>query len=109
MDCGGCTMCCRLMLVEELCKPANTWCAHCKPGNGCSIYESRPQECVTYECLWLKSQRRTEPMVAELRPDRSRVILNALEDDSGVRAHVHPDYPDAWKNGRMGKLLADAI
>jgi hypothetical protein len=43
-SCGDCTLCCKVMAVEALGKPAGSWCSHCKPGRGCLIYETRPEE-----------------------------------------------------------------
>ena len=40
--CGDCTLCCKVMAIEELAKPVGTWCPHCKPGRGCRIYPDRP-------------------------------------------------------------------
>ena len=51
--CGDCTLCCKVMAIEELAKPAGQWCRHCKPGRGCLIYDSRPAECSAFDCLWL--------------------------------------------------------
>jgi hypothetical protein len=41
-QCGDCTMCCKVLPIEELSKPAHQWCQHAKPGSGCAIYQSRP-------------------------------------------------------------------
>ena len=56
--CGSCTMCCRVFAISEFDKPADKWCKHCAMGKGCTIYETRPERCQTYECLWLQSQNR---------------------------------------------------
>src|SRR6266446_2166622 len=51
--CGRCSLCCKLLPIAVLDKQANLWCQHCKPGNGCSIYNRRPQVCRDYHCGWL--------------------------------------------------------
>ena len=51
--CGGCSLCCKLLPIAVLDKQANLWCKHCKPGNGCSIYSTRPRVCRDYRCGWL--------------------------------------------------------
>src|SRR5712671_1135318 len=51
--CGECSLCCKLLPIAVLDKQANLWCQHCKPGNGCSIYNIRPQVCTDYHCGWL--------------------------------------------------------
>ena len=108
--CGTCTLCCKVMAVPELSKPRDQWCGKCdKRGGGCTVYETRPQSCREFECLWLQSQSkegmRRWPM--ELRPDRSHVVLATTHgDEPGVVAHVDPGYPDAWRAGAMGSALA---
>src|SRR5262245_34979797 len=53
-QCGDCSLCCKLLNIDELNKPANTWCQHCRPGKGgCSIYADRPPDCRTFACGWL--------------------------------------------------------
>src|SRR5882724_2041221 len=54
--CGTCTMCCKLLFVNELKKPKNTWCEHCAIGTGCKVYQDRPASCAGFKCLWLQSQ-----------------------------------------------------
>ena len=66
--CGTCTACCRVFAIPALNKPAGQWCQHCDIGVGCKIYNSRPQTCVEYECLWLQSQKRDDPR-EHMRPN----------------------------------------
>ena len=56
-ECGDCTLCCKVMAIEQLAKPASAWCPHCKPGRGCRIYADRPAECRAFSCLWLVNDR----------------------------------------------------
>ena len=101
-DCGACSACCYLMSVPSLKKPACLWCAHTsRPHGGCEIYADRPNECVEYRCLWLVSQDRApeERMIADARPDRSKVMLHDARDPDNpnrVYVHVFPDHPTAW-------------
>ena len=104
LGCGDCTMCCKLVGVQELDKPRDTWCEHCEIGKGCSIYEDRPQSCDDFECLWLQSQSKSDPMGEHLRPDRCKVVLGATTKGN-VQAFVDPGRADAYKTGAMGRLL----
>jgi len=52
-SCGTCTLCCKVLAVDELKKPHGKWCAHCKTGQGCGIYDTRPAECRDFRCTWL--------------------------------------------------------
>lgn len=105
--CDGCTACCKIMKVHELDKPANTWCQHCKIGEGCGIYNTRPESCRIYECVWLQSQRGGKPMPLELRPDTSRVVVGVANQGDDLVLYVSPERPDAWKRGGMGRFVAE--
>lgn len=108
LSCGSCTMCCKVLVIEEANKPAGKWCTHCKPGIGCGNYEDRFDACKAFECLWLHSQKPTVDaklrFSIDMRPDKSHVILNK-KPDGKMFAHVPEDRPDAWKNGKMGDWL----
>ena len=104
--CGSCTLCCKLIGVKELEKPKNEWCEHCNKMEGCSIYDSRPQGCVDYECLWLQSQDKEDPWPEYLRPDKSKVVVQTTTDGKHMVAFVDPSRPLAYKSGRMGRWLA---
>jgi hypothetical protein len=75
-QCGECTLCCKLMGVEELDKAGGTYCQHCRVGNGCNIYPTRPSSCATWHCGWL------DPLCAvllpsdDLRPDRCGFVVS---------------------------------
>ena len=90
-SCGSCGLCCKLLRIEALDKPAGPWCARFKPGAGCTIYDDRPGDCRTFECDWLGSPGLPEAW----RPDRSRMIL--IAGDDGLRVIVDPATPAAWR------------
>jgi hypothetical protein len=79
------------MAVEALGKPAGSWCAHCKPGRGCLIYPTRPEECRNYSCLWLIDPRFGE----HWKPSRSKLVQTLSED--GIEIRCDPGFPDAWR------------
>lgn len=106
LGCDSCTICCKVMKIQELDKPGNVWCKHCEIGVGCRSYEDRPESCRVYECVWLKSQRFPNPIPGELRPDKSRVVIGTMNDGDDVVLYVTQDRPDAWKKGEFGKLIA---
>ena len=102
--CDGCTQCCKVMKIEEIGKGYNEWCKHCDKGVGCGVYESRPQPCRDYRCLWLKSVEEGKSWPDRMRPDISKVVVNLQPDDKGVVFHVDPDRPDAWTSDDFKKL-----
>jgi hypothetical protein len=90
-QCGECTLCCKIMAIEQLAKPVNSWCPHCKPGRGCLIYASRPNECRTFSCLWLVNDLLDE----RWKPSKSRLVLTTSED--GIEVRCDPGFPGAWR------------
>jgi hypothetical protein len=66
------------MAVPELEKAAGRTCDYCS--KRCDIYETRPNSCREFECVWLQSQRRA-PLPPWLRPDRCGAIM--LTDAAG--------------------------
>ena len=101
--CGSCGLCCKLLAVEALAKPAHQWCSHFEAGAGCGIYAERPQECRTFRCLWL-----TGPQLGdEWQPNRSRIVLFLTDDRSQLIASVDPAYPDAWRKPHFHQALRD--
>lgn len=100
-SCGSCTLCCKVLRVEALDKPAGAWCPSCRKGIGCEIYETRPGECRTFGCLWLAD----EHFPAEMKPERSKIVI-ALESGGGrVGVYVDPDTPTAWKRPETYAML----
>ena len=89
--CGDCALCCKVMAIEELAKPAGQWCRHCKPGRGCQIHDSRPDECRDFNCLWLIDER----FGPHWRPNKSKLVLTASED--GIEVRCDPGFPEAWR------------
>jgi len=98
--CGTCSLCCKLPPVHSLKKPRNKWCQFCAKGS-CGIYDTRPEECHTFECLWLASQKSPYPMREDDRPDRAHVYLEAKEKDGCVVAMCDPDY---WNERTMQRV-----
>jgi len=102
--CGECTMCCKLLAINELEKPEGQWCPNCAIGSNCRIYETRPQSCRDFSCIWLESQSQRSPLPAALRPDRCKMVLSFAENRRDVLGHCDPARPDAWKGAPL-KLL----
>ncbi len=90
-SCGTCTLCCKLFDIRALNKPQLEWCKHCAIGQGCRIYEQRPDECREFNCAWLMD----ESIGEEWKPSRSRMVLTSEGGVIGV--HVDPSRPDAWR------------
>jgi hypothetical protein len=92
--CGSCSMCCFIFPVPEVeDKQKNTWCRHCRPGEGgCSIYDTRPPVCRKYTCSWLAGDL---PM--HWQPLRSNLVLDKQVGNSLLRVFALPDHPNQWR------------
>lgn len=110
--CSGCTLCCKLIPVEQLNKPAGQRCKHQRTGKGCAIYDHRPFSCMGWDCLWLQDAEGTATLS---RPDRSHYVIDCAPDEIGIGGEtlmvlqiwVDPLYPDAHKDPALRKLLDD--
>jgi hypothetical protein len=95
-SCGSCSLCCKLPPFEEpgFKKPANEWCPHCAPGKGgCQIFETRPQTCRDFWCLWM--------LVPELddrwRPTVAKMFLIVDRTDTRISVYVDPAFASEWR------------
>ena len=115
--CGGCTLCCRLLPVNELDKLAGQRCKHQRTGKGCAVYRTRamPACCHFWNCRWLVNDD-----TADLsRPDRSHYVIDLLPDyvtvidnETGEQTNVEvvqiwcdPKYPDAHRDPALRAYL----
>lgn len=89
--CGGCTMCCKIMGVTELNKPANSWCTKCTKGVGCSVYETRPTSCVEFKCVWLQTQLGDWPVEEPAK-------VPTIDGLVAVMPHVQPGFENDVSN-----------
>jgi len=91
--CGSCTLCCRVLAIDELDKPEGVACRHCESGRGCGIYPDRPESCRGFYCGYLAL-----PFVGQhWFPDHCGMVVFPLSADRRLAVHVDPANPDAWK------------
>ncbi len=69
--CGACSLCCSVLRVDELSKPAGVDCEHQLAEGGCAIHATRPAICRAYHCLWLSGGLEEAD-----RPDQLGAILD---------------------------------
>ena len=91
--CGTCTLCCKLLTIEELGKPNGQWCPHCVKGRGCAIYSDRPNECRGFQCGYLLWPELGEHWL----PSRSKLVVAFKPDGMEIIIHVDPGIPNAWR------------
>lgn len=91
--CGDCSLCCKLVAVESLSKPAYTPCRHLHAEGGCAIYGSHPLDCQAFRCGWLDFQ----DLGDDWRPSRSGFLIRVEMAAKLLCIDVDPDRPDAWR------------
>ncbi len=121
--CGDCQLCCKLLPVSGIRKPANTRCAHQRHGKGCAVYgrtehPKMPLECKLWSCRWL-----VDGGTADFsRPDRSHYVLDVMPDFvtaqagpdaeririEALQVWVDPNYRDAHRDPALRAYLAKA-
>ena len=117
--CNECTLCCKLMPVRELGKPANTRCAFQRSGKGCIVHneERFPHSCAVWNCVWLDGHEDTRELP---RPDRAHYVIDPSPDYIELDGHdglpprkvmvvqiwVDPKYPNAHRDPKLREWLS---
>lgn len=90
--CGSCSLCCKVIGIGALNKPAGRWCPHFSRGQGCAIYAGAPSECRSFQCFWSTEVLKTD----EWKPDRCKLVVWSDKPDR-IIVDVDGDYPNAWR------------
>lgn len=118
-QCGGCSLCCKLLPVRELKKGAGQRCQHQRMSKGCAIYGRHPASCKLWSCAWLIGADGGD--TADLRrPDRAHYVIDPMPDYVTVRNNetgeaidtipvvqiwVDPAHRDAHKDPALREFL----
>jgi hypothetical protein len=120
--CGGCTLCCKLIPVPALKKPAGARCQYQRAGKGCTIHSRpgirsrQPASCEAWACRWLAEAAETIGMP---RPDRAHYVLDPLTDfirlthmETGeptdvasVQVWIDPAFPEARNSPHLRAFI----
>jgi hypothetical protein len=92
-SCGSCSLCCKVVGVDELAKPIGAWCRHCNRQNGCAIYDTRPASCRMFICQWMLA----ENLGPEWKPDRAKFALLKSAGGRHLTVFADPGNPSAWR------------
>ena len=126
-NCGDYQLCCKLLPVRGMEKPANTRCQHQRYGKGCAVYgrvagplgaPRMPLECKLWSCRWLVDEGTGDLR----RPDRSHYVLDVMPNfiiaQDGPEAEkvriealqvwVDPSHRDAHRDPALRAYLAKA-
>ena len=77
------------------------WCENCDKGNGCSVYDTRPDECKNFDCLWKKQK-----LPEYLRPDNCGIMFELLYEKPVYVGFVVPEKDDTWQTDDMMLLVS---
>lgn len=97
--CGDCGLCCKLMGVEALAKPAGRWCRHFRRASGCDAYEARPDACRIFNCTWLL----TEALDAAWKPTTAGFLMHS--EPGRLIVECDPARPHDWRRSPYHKTL----
>lgn len=115
-QCGDCQLCCKLLPVRSLGKPAGERCQHQSFAKGCSVYAQLHRispECQLWNCRWLAN----DDMADQSRPDRSHLVVDLMPDfitlhdgDREMKLQViqvwcDPRFPDAHRDPKFREYL----
>lgn len=91
--CGACNLCCKVLQVESLAKPAGRLCEHAMGGRGCAIHGRHPADCQAFACGWLQ----WEDLGEAWKPDVARFLIRNEPSRGRLSIDVDPEHPDAWR------------
>ena len=125
-SCGPCSLCCSVLRVDDLEKPAGEDCRHQlgvpagdpddvatatrdagplhKPGlvaGGCGIYHDRPPICRAYQCLW-----RQGGLEDDERPDQTGGIVDLETIGIGLRLGIRMRSIEAFDDSPKLQAIA---
>lgn len=116
LGCGACSLCCSLLGVPDIGKPARMRCWHTTVHGGCAVHADKGSDpnllaCSQFKCVWLASQDREDRLPRSLRPDQCHVVLGPQDrnDDTLLYVQVDPAYPSAWKKGLIASYLSERV
>jgi hypothetical protein len=88
--CGKCSLCCKVMRIDELARDPGVWCKGCAPGKGgCKIYDDRPTSCRGFLCLWLVN----EDLGPDWFPATAKLVVSIEGEGRRVAISVDPAFP----------------
>lgn len=101
-SCGTCSLCCTILRVDELAKPAGRDCVHQRGAAGCGIHATRPPICRAYRCLWLQGGLEDDE-----RPDRTGGIVDLETTGVGLRLAIRETRAGIFEESRSLQVIAE--
>lgn len=101
-SCGTCSLCCTILRVDELEKPAGRDCVHQRGSRGCGIHATRPAICRTYRCLWLQGGLEDGE-----RPDATGAVVDLETTGVGLRLAIRESRPGIFDESPALRAIAE--
>lgn len=101
-SCGSCSLCCTVLRVDELAKPAGRDCIQQRADGGCAIHATRPTICRAYHCLWLQGG-----LEEDERPDRIGAVVDLEATGVGVRLSIREARPGSFDASPALQAIAE--
>lgn len=101
-SCGTCSLCCTVLRVDELAKPAGRDCVHQRGTRGCGIHATRPAICRAYRCLWLQGGLEDDE-----RPDAIGGVVDLETTGIGVRLAIREAMPGRFDASPALRAIAE--
>lgn len=119
LGCGPCNLCCKLLAVPDIGKPACMTCWWTGLHGGCAKQAEKASDpslaaCAQYKCVWLESQSYENPELRQprdMRPNHTHVVMGVPDPDKDQILHVHvdPEHSSAWREAGVSYYLNDFI
>ena len=77
MECGECTLCCKLLPIPWESSNAGEYCKYCVHTKGCKKFKTADKRCLEFECAY----RQMKKVSIKLRPDNCGVIFERVSDN----------------------------
>ena len=95
--CLDCNMCCKLPEIPSVNKKSYSWCKNCKIGEGCNIYETRPQKCKEFVCLYVMG-------LTDLKPNKCGFFIFPEREESTIHK-IFTVYSETHKLDKIPKAI----
>ena len=96
-ECGDCNMCCKLPEIPSINKKSYSWCKNCNIGEGCNIYEKRPEKCKDFVCLYVTG-------LTDLKPNKCGFFIFP-ELETSVKHKIFTMYSEPHKLDSIPKAI----
>ena len=96
-ECGDCNMCCKLPEIPSINKKSYSWCKNCNIGEGCNIYEKRPEKCKEFVCLYVTG-------LTDLKPNKCGFFIFP-ELETSVKHKIFTMYSEPHKLDSIPKSI----